>query len=255
MPTPIDLLMDPATQTMLAMFAGLALWEFAAPGRSLPPVRGWHARALAAFVVYFLLSSYLPLLWAGTLAPLQLADLSAWPSWAAVAVGLVVYEFGAWSWHRSMHRFVPLWRVFHQMHHSAERLDVASAFWFSPLDMVTWTLLPSVVLTILGLPPQAATTTILIVTFLSMFQHANVRTPHWLGYLVQRPEMHTVHHARGVHDFNYADLPVIDLLFGTFRNPRGYEHATGFWPGASRRVLDMLLLRDVSRQPVADDHP
>jgi sterol desaturase/sphingolipid hydroxylase (fatty acid hydroxylase superfamily) len=251
MPTPIDLLTDPWTQLMLAMFAGLAAWEYLAPGRALPAVRGWALRSLASFVVYFLLSSYLPLAWSEALAPLQLFDLSGWPLWAAVAAGLLGYECGAYAWHRAMHRFGPLWRVFHQMHHSAERLDVASAFWFSPFDMVTWTLLPSVVLTVLGLPAQAATTTILVVTFLSMFQHANVRTPRWLGYLVQRPEMHTVHHARGVHHYNFADLPLLDLLFGTFRNPRGYEHATGFWNGASGRVLDMLLMRDVSRDPDA----
>ena len=132
------------------------------------------------------------------------------------------------------------------MHHSSERLDVISAYWFSPLDMVAWTLLPSVILTILGVPPAAATMTILIVSFLSTFQHANLRTPRWLGYLVQRPESHTVHHARGIHRHNYADLPVFDLLFGTFRNPRRHEHETGFWHGASARVTDMLLLRDVS---------
>jgi sterol desaturase/sphingolipid hydroxylase (fatty acid hydroxylase superfamily) len=101
-------------------------------------------------------------------------------------------------------------------------------------------------LTILGLPPAAATLTILAVTFLSIFQHANLRTPRWLGYIVQRPESHTIHHARGVHAKNYADLPLIDMLFGTFENPRSYEHATGFWHGASARVLDMLLWRDVS---------
>jgi len=112
--------------------------------------------------------------------------------------------------------------------------------------MVTWTLLPSLVLTILGMPPQAATYTLLIVTFLAMFQHANVRTPRWLGYLVQRPESHTVHHARGIHRHNYADLPVFDMVFGTFRNPAGYQHPTGFWHGASARVIDMLMLRDVS---------
>jgi sterol desaturase/sphingolipid hydroxylase (fatty acid hydroxylase superfamily) len=248
MPNPFELLMDPATQIMLAMFAGLALVEYVAPGRTLPALRGWHVRALGAFAVYFLLSSYLPLLWADALAPLQLADLSHWPVWAAAACGLLAYEFGAYAWHRSMHRFGVLWQTFHQMHHSAERLDVASAFWFSPLDMVAWTLLPGVVLTVLGLSPQAATLTILAITFLAMFQHANVRTPRWLGFLVQRPEMHSVHHARGIHHYNYADLPVIDLLFGTFRNPREHAHATGFWHGASTRVVDMLLLRDVSRQ-------
>jgi len=207
MPTPIDLLLDPATHIMFTMFGGLALWEFIAPGRPLPRVRGWTLRALAAFTLYFLLSSYLPLLWAGTLAPLQLFDLSGWPTWAAVAAGVLAYECGAYWWHRGMHTFTPLWRTFHQMHHSSERLDVVSAFWFSPLDMVTWTLLPGIVLTILGMPPAAATMTILIVTFLPMFQHANAHTA-------------------------LAGVP--------------HEHDTGFWHGASSRVTDMLLLRDVS---------
>ena len=98
----------------------------------------------------------------------------------------------------------------------------------------------------LDVPPRRWSP-VLAINLLATFQHANVRTPRWLGYLVQRPEMHTVHHARGIHHHNYADLPLIDLLFGTFRNPAGYEHATGFWHGASARVGDMLLLRDVSR--------
>jgi sterol desaturase/sphingolipid hydroxylase (fatty acid hydroxylase superfamily) len=247
MPTPLELLFDPISLTMFAMFAALALAERLAPGRPLPEVRGWHARALTVFALYFLLSSYLPLVWAETLAPLQLFDLSGWPVWAAVALGLLVYELFAYAYHRGMHGIDAWFRVAHQMHHSAERIDVYGAFWFSPADIVGWTLVPSVALTLLGLPPAAATATILIITFLAIFQHANIRTPRWLGYLVQRPESHTIHHARGIHAKNYADLPLIDLLFGTFENPRRFEHETGFWHGASARVFDMLLARDVSR--------
>jgi sterol desaturase/sphingolipid hydroxylase (fatty acid hydroxylase superfamily) len=247
MPTPLDLLFDPITLTMLAMFAALALAERLFPGRPLPRVPGWHARALGVFALYFLLSSYLPLLWSDMLAPLQAFDLSGWPVWAAAGLGLLVYELLAYAYHRGMHSIDTWFRVSHQMHHSAERLDVYGAFWFSPLDIVGWTLLPSVALTLLGLPPTAATTTILVITFLGIFQHANVRTPRWLGYVVQRPESHTIHHARGVHAKNYADLPLVDMLFGTFENPRHFEHATGYWHGASARMLDMLLARDVSR--------
>lgn len=247
MPTPLDLLFGPITLTILAMFALLALAEHAFPGRRLPPVPGWRLRALAVFVLYFLLSSYLPLLWAESLAPLQLFDLSSWPTWAAAALGLIVYELFAYAYHRGMHSIDAWFRLSHQMHHSAERLDVYGAFWFSPLDIVGWTLVPSVALTLLGLPPAAATATLLVITFLAIFQHANLRTPRWLGYVVQRPESHTVHHARGIHAKNYADLPLIDMLFGSFENPRRFEHVTGFWDGASARVIDMLLARDVSR--------
>jgi sterol desaturase/sphingolipid hydroxylase (fatty acid hydroxylase superfamily) len=81
-----------------------------------------------------------------------------------------------------------------------------------------------------------------------MFQHANFSTPHWLGYLIQRPESHHIHHEQGVHRYNYADLPMLDMLFGTFRNPRQLaESECGFYNGASSRIPEMLIGRDVSR--------
>jgi sterol desaturase/sphingolipid hydroxylase (fatty acid hydroxylase superfamily) len=146
-----------------------------------------------------------------------------------------------------MHASDRLWRAFHQMHHSAERIDIFGAFWFSPLDMIGWTALFSLCLTlVVGLTPEAITLVLLATTFLSMFQHANLRTPRWLGYLVQRPESHSRHHERGVHAGNYSDLPLFDILFGTFHNPRGFAAKNGFVDGASDRVVDMLLARDVS---------
>lgn len=246
MPTPIDILIDPLTLCVMGLFSGLLLWERLAPARTMPRVRGWWPRAAAALFGYLMLSSYLPLLWAEALAPLQLFDLSAWPTFAAAATGVLVYELMGYAYHRAMHRYTPLWRLLHQMHHSAERLEVSSAFWFSPLDMAGWTLVNGIAFTVIGLPPAAATPAILFITFLAIFQHANVCTPRWLGYLVQRPESHSLHHAQGVHRFNYADLPVIDMVFGSFRNPAHHAGENGFWHGASARVLDMLLLRDVS---------
>ena len=98
----------------------------------------------------------------------------------------------------------------------------------------------------IGVPPQAATNILLITMFMSFFQHANIRTPRWVGYIIQRPESHTIHHGRGVHANNYSDLPLIDMIFRTFCNPAGYEIETGFYDGASARVADMLLFQDVS---------
>jgi sterol desaturase/sphingolipid hydroxylase (fatty acid hydroxylase superfamily) len=162
------------------------------------------------------------------------------------AVGLLVYELGTYWWHRAMHGSDLLWRGFHQMHHSADRLDTYGTFWFSPLDMIGWTLLSSLCLVlVVGVTPQTATILLLAITFLAIFQHANIRTPRWLGYLIQHPESHTIHHGRGIHRFNYADLPVFDMLFGTFRNPLDFEVETGFYAGASSRVMEMLLFKDV----------
>lgn len=246
MPTPLDILVDPISLTVLGIYAALMLWEALFPGRELPKVRGWKFRGLAAFVVFFYLSSYLPLFWDQYLAPYQLFDLSGWGVVGGVVVGLLVYEVCAWAWHWSMHRFDSLWRI-HQMHHSAERLDTFGAFYFSPWDMIGWTAVGSFALVlVVGVTPQAATVLILLINLMGIFQHANIRTPRWLGYIVQRPESHTVHHGRGVHAKNYADLPLCDILFGTFENPEGYELKTGFYDGASARVADMVLLRDIA---------
>ena len=250
MPTPLELLLDPISLTVLAIYATLIAWEAFAPARKLPPVKLWRTRGLLAFAVYFLLSSYLPLLWTEHLARYQLFDLTALSTWTGVLVGLLVYEAGVYVWHRTMHSSNVLWRLFHQMHHSAERVDTFGAFWFSPLDMVGWTVLFSLCLTlIVGLTPEATTLTMLIATFLSIFQHANIRTPRWLGYIVQRPESHARHHARGIHAGNYSDLPLFDLLLGTFHNPSDFPAHNGFYEGASTRIVEMLRFRDVSQPP------
>ena len=247
MPTPLEILLDPISLTILGLYGGMMLWEALAPGRRLPPIGGWKLRGLAAFGVFFFLSAYLPLLWDGYFAQYQLMDLSALGVAGGIAVGLLVNELGIYVWHRLLHGSNFLWHHFHQMHHSAERLDTFGAFFLSPWDVFGFTLVGSVSLVLaVGLDPLAATAVLLLTTWFSIFQHANVKTPRWLGYFIQRPESHTIHHGRGLHRYNYSDLPIFDMLFGTFRNPSGYEMETGFYDGASARIVDMLLFRDVS---------
>lgn len=247
MPTPIDLLLSPISLIVFGIYAALIALEAIAPGRELPKVKAWPLRGLAAFAVFFLLSSYLPIFWDKYLARFQLLDLSSLGTIGGAAAGLFVYEFCGYWYHRAMHSNGTLFRSLHQMHHSSERLDTFSAFYFSPLDMAGWTFVTSASLVlVVGLTAEAATVVVLTVNFLAIFQHTNIRTPRWLGYFIQRPESHSIHHGRGIHRYNYADLPVFDMLFGTFRNAPSYAPTTGFYDGASGRVADMLLLRDVS---------
>lgn len=83
---------------------------------------------------------------------------------------MLVYELLVYAWHRTMHRVHWIWRSFHQMHHSAERVDSYGAFYFSPLD----------------------------------------------------------------------------LLFGTFRNPQEFASESGFYDGASAKVPQILMFRDIA---------
>lgn len=221
-------------------------WEYLLPARKLPWVPYWQLRGLGAFVAYFLLSSYLPLLWDASLAQFRVMNVSTLAIWQQAVIGIVVYEFGVYWWHRTMHRTNWLWRSFHQLHHSAERLDTFGAFWFSPLDMVGFTFVSSLALTlVVGVSADAAVLVLYVTFFLAVFQHANIRTPHWLGYFVQRPESHSRHHGKGTHSDNYSDLPFFDIVFGTFSNPQTHQE-NGFYDGASSQVVDMLLWRDLN---------
>ncbi len=251
MPTPIEILLDPISLIILTIYGALMLWEQIFPGRKLPVVKYWRLKGLIAFFVFFFLSSYLPMFINPYLEPYRLLDLTGLGTGWGALVAVLLYEFGVFVWHYLMHRSNFLWKTFHQMHHSAERLDTYGAFFFSPLDMIGWTVLGSICFSLIaGLNPQAITIMLLVTNFFSIFQHANIKTPQWLGYIVQRPESHTYHHARGIHKLNYSDLPLFDIIFGTFRNPKHFEHETGFYNGASERILEMITAKDISNPEI-----
>ncbi len=232
---------------VLGLFAAFALIDFAARARRFPSVRLWRARGFASLLLYLGIATFAPLLWDGALGEYRLIDATGLPFPAQILGGFLALELGSYAWHRAMHETRFLWRWFHQMHHSAERIDVWGAFYFSPLDMIGWAFLGSFVLVLgFGVSGEAAVAIGLISSFLSMFQHANISTPHWLGYLIVRPESHTLHHERGVHAFNYSDLPLWDMLFGTFRNPRRWKGEAGFYEGASNRIGAMLIGKEIA---------
>ena len=147
-----------------------------------------------------------------------------------------------------------MWRLFHQIHHAPQRVDMSGAALFHPFESIVFFALAAVITTLmLGLDPVAAALTGYIAAFYGYFQHMNVRTPQWLGYLIQRPEAHCVHHQRDVHAYNYGDLPIWDILLGTFRNPATFEGDTGFDQPASGRLVAMLAFVDVNEQAAGAD--
>lgn len=249
LPSPIAILLDPISLIILGMYGLLILWETIWPAKQLPKVKDWKLRGLTSFAVFFYLSSYLPIIWDNYLVELQLFDLSGLSAFSGALIALVIYEFAVYVWHRLMHKSDFLWRVFHQMHHSAERLDTYGAFYFSIADMIGFTFLGSICLVVIaGFSAEATTVFLLLTTFFSIFQHSNIKTPQWLGYIIQRPEAHSLHHGKGIHKYNYSDMPIFDIVFGTFKNPKDFVEETGFYEGGSGKIMDMLLFKDISTE-------
>ena len=231
----------------LGLFAAFAAVDLIARARVFPDVPLWKLKGIAFALLYFAVATFAPLMWDGLLGQYQLVDGSGLPFWAQVLLGFLVLQLLVYAWHRTMHNVQPLWRWFHQMHHSAERVDIWGAFYFHPFDMVGWALVGSFALVLgIGLTAEAAIVVAVLATFCSMFQHSNIRTPRWLGYIVTRPESHSVHHQRDVHAFNYGDIPLFDILFGTFRNPKEFDGQVGFFDGSSRKIGPMLMGREIA---------
>ena len=232
---------------VIAMFAAFALLDHFGRGHALENVRYWRLLGLASALLYFAIATYAPFLWDRWLGENRVVPADSLPSWAQVVGGFFLYEFGVYWWHRSMHSFDWLWRLTHQMHHSAERVDIWGAFYFHPLDSLGWALLGSLCLVgLFGVSAEAGLVIAIATTVPAMFQHTNIRTPTWLGYLIQRPESHSIHHQRGLHAFNYGDIPLFDLLFGTFRNPATWQNSAGFHKGSTSELGALLLFRKIS---------
>ncbi|MEM8814736.1 MAG: sterol desaturase family protein [Pseudomonadota bacterium] len=231
----------------IGLIPGMILLDWLVGRKPHKSTRFWRLRASLVTVATFFIAGYAAVFWGSLLGDLHLFDGSALGTWGGAAVGVLVYEFGHYWYHRAAHEFTWLWRAGHQMHHSAESLDAFGAYYLHPFDTFMFTTVSSLVFfPLLGLTVEAGVIAALFLTFNAMFQHMSIATPRWLGFLIQRPESHSVHHGKGVHRYNYSDLPLWDMLFGTFRNPKDFQKEQGFYEGASARVPEMLVFRDVS---------
>jgi sterol desaturase/sphingolipid hydroxylase (fatty acid hydroxylase superfamily) len=77
------------------------------------------------------------------------------------------------------------------------------------------------------------------------FYHANLKTPGWLRYFIQTPELHSIHHEYDVHKFNFSDIPIWDRVFGTYQDTTEFAARCGFPAGAEEKIGAMLAFKDV----------
>lgn len=231
---------------LLVLGLGLSMMalERARPARRFERVAGWWPRALALTAVQ------------GAVALLAIQACDRWlpglALWRAggygvladALLGYLVLTFVYYWWHRARHAVPLLWRWLHQLHHSACRIELVTSFYKHPAEIVANALVSSLLIyVLLGLSPESAAIVLTVSGLAELFYHWNVRTPYWLGFLVQRPESHCVHHQRGRHTGNFADLPLWDMLFGTFHNPRRAPRKCGFGADIEQRFPELLLGR------------
>lgn len=223
--------------------------ERIAPGRTLPHSTGWYARAVLLNGVQLAIVLIGGVTWTVWLQGPSLfhAALIPSPLLQGLACWLVGTFFFYW-WHRARHRSAFLWQALHQIHHSAGRIETVTAFYKHPLEIaINSVLSTAIVFPLLGASVEAAPWYSFFAAAGEFYYHANIRTPHWTGYFLQRPEHHSIHHQMDVHDFNYGDITWWDRMFGTFSDTDQFTPDCGFSGGRERQLLRMLAFQDVNR--------
>jgi sterol desaturase/sphingolipid hydroxylase (fatty acid hydroxylase superfamily) len=216
---------------LIVVAAGLlmVLVEQIWPAWRRPINPGWLGRGLSLSALQALVAFVGAATWDRWFGHAALVDLSDQTGTVAVAVGYLLVTLVYYWWHRARHVVPPLWRYLHRVHHSPSRIEILTSFYKHPLELLANAVLTSALLYfVLGLPPVLVSATVLLTGLAELIYHWNIRTPRWLGWFFQRPEMHRVHHARGSHTHNFSDLPVWDALFGTLLNPRDDVAVCGF---------------------------
>lgn len=218
----------------------LKIWEWVKPMRPLPHSAQWISRSailtLLQLTVVYVGMEFLPEEDSSSL--LRLRSL---PFATESAVAILIISFISYWQHRLKHRIGFLWNFFHQVHHSPTRIELLTSFYRNPLEiLLNMLFLYLILFKLLGFHRDILLSCTLFLGFADLFYHANIRTPYLLGFVVQRPESHLLHHMRGVHAFNYGDVALWDILFGTFRNLHSYPREFGFADAREEKLFSMI---------------
>jgi sterol desaturase/sphingolipid hydroxylase (fatty acid hydroxylase superfamily) len=233
--------------TLIAIMLGMLAYERWRPARIFPRVPFWTLSSILIIGIQIAvveIGSFLWDRWFERRSLLQLASLGS--VWGTI-FGFTAISFVSYWQHRLKHRYNYLWRFFHQVHHAPSRVEIFTSFYRNPFEiLINMFLMSFILFFLLGSDAIIARNVVFLMGAADLFYHWNIRTPVWLGYFIQRPEAHCIHHLTGVHAYNYGDIPLWDVLFGTYRNVESFNGTCGFGRDNERRFFSMLAGKDLS---------
>ncbi len=218
------------------------------PDQNLPQVKGWWVRVIIVNLLQLGVAIGAGKLWDAYFAGASFFDMDAGMA-APLAgfYGYLILTFIYYWWHRWRHEVNFLWLSFHQLHHSPSRIETITSFYKHPAEIsVNMVIINVVCYTVLGLSVEATAWVNFWSGLGEYIYHMNIKTPHWMGYFFQRPEMHRIHHQRGLHFYNFSDIPLWDKLFGTYKNPKEQYAPCGFKPERELMFKEILAFKNVN---------
>ena len=167
---------------MIYYLIGVALFIFMleqlVPGWKLPKVSTWVARVIFLNIVQVSIALLAGITWNKWMMGHSLLHTSdALPPLLAGFAAYFVNTFVTYWWHRARHANDTLWRLFHQLHHAPQRIEVFTSFYKHPTEMVFNSLLGSfVAYVVMGISIEAGAYYIMFAALGEMFYHSNLRT-------------------------------------------------------------------------------
>jgi sterol desaturase/sphingolipid hydroxylase (fatty acid hydroxylase superfamily) len=222
----------PSSHRTAFLFSGLALfllWEFVLPSLRFSYNKWRHAGVNIFFTLTTALVNlslaFLLVISAHHVSEIQfgLLHLVDLPIWLNAIIGLLLLDLiGAYFVHWVEHKVPVLWR-FHIIHHTDKHVDTTTANRHHPGESIV-----RLVFTILAIWISGASVGLVLLyqslsVLLSQFNHANIKLPLWLDFVLRlvivTPAMHRIHHhyKMPITDTNYGNIfSIWDRLFGTY---------------------------------------
>ena len=139
----------------------------------------------------------------------------------AAFVAIVSKDFVDYWNHRAMHTKW-IWPI-HAIHHSDEVVNGMTTFRIHALEALFMKITHVLVLSWMGMPPEVAASTHVLIMLLNMYVHADVDWNHGpFRLFLASPGFHRWHHADCPEAYgkNLANvLPLYDYMFGTYYEP------------------------------------
>lgn len=173
--------------------------------------------------------------WLGFVSPIQTDPVMV------AFVALLVGDFGVFFGHYLAHK-IPLFWIFHQIHHSAEVLTPVTVYRGHPIDALMASVVISIITALVAVTytttsgePVGELTILGLNAFTFFFYMAGHHLRHshiWLSYgpivswVFQSPAQHQIHHSKAPKhwDKNFGFVfSIWDALFGTLYIPRDKE--------------------------------
>jgi sterol desaturase/sphingolipid hydroxylase (fatty acid hydroxylase superfamily) len=214
------------------------------------------SKAVAGLVLVLLTNAF------GSHAPLA-APLYVVLTVATIAQ-VMLFDLGYWIGHRTMHEIPLLWE-FHKTHHAAEVLTPVTSARSHPVeDLIQTNFIAAtiglgygVLVYVFGEQAQPVTllesNVIFFVYYFTIFhlRHSHVWLPirGWLGYIIQSPAHHQIHHSAAPRHLGKNlgfCLSLWDWAFGTLYMPDKHEELEF---GLGRESADFASVKDLLLQP------